>query len=284
MLRTRLLVGTILVALTAGMLFLDAPPWFPFLFVVVELLALLGTRELTSLFAGKAAPLSVLCLVGVCLVVAANWFPTVARTASMGEALSTVDGWICVVHVFAAVVLGLFLVEMHAFTGPGKAVERLALSIFAVTYLGLLPSFLVRLQFDRKDALGSVALALAIFAPKGCDIGAYFTGRFLGRHRMTPVLSPKKTWEGAVGGLVFAVLVAFGLNQLGPVIPWGVLGVVLFGLSVGIAGMLGDLAESLIKRDCQQKDASQVVPGFGGVLDVVDAIIFAAPVCYWWLR
>ena len=57
-----------------------------------------------------------------------------------------------------------------------------------------------------------------------------------------------------------------------------------FGLTVGIAGVLGDLAESLIKRDCRQKDASQVVPGFGGVLDVVDSVLFAAPVAYWWMR
>ena len=132
--------------------------------------------------------------------------------------------------------------------------------------------------------LGSVALALAIFVPKGCDIGAYFTGRLIGRHRMTPVLSPKKTWEGAAGGLAFAVAIAFALNAFRPVIPGGTAGIVGFGLTVGLAGMLGDLAESLIKRDCERKDASQAVPGFGGVLDVVDSILFAAPVAYWWLH
>src|SRR5262249_41263172 len=97
------------------------------------------------------------------------------------------------------------------------------------------------------------------------------------------VLSPKKTWEGAGGGLATAVGVAFALDSFGPVIPGGPAGVVAFGLSIGAAGMLGDLAESLIKRDLQQKDASQVVPGFGGILDVVDAVVFAAPVVYWWL-
>jgi phosphatidate cytidylyltransferase len=113
------------------------------------------------------------------------------------------------------------------------------------------------------------------------DTGAYFTGRLLGRHKMAPVLSPKKTWEGAAGGMVAAVLTALGINALGPVLhPLAAVG---FGLTVGIAGLLGDLAESLIKRDCQQKDASQIMPGFGGVLDVVDAIIFAGPVAYAWL-
>src|SRR5205823_11647324 len=93
----------------------------------------------------------------------------------------------------------------------------------------------------------------------------------------------KKTWEGAAGGLVVAVLVALGLNSLGPVIHGGIPEVIVFGLSVGVMGMLGDLAESLIKRDCERKDASQIVPGFGGVLDVVDSIILAAPVAYLWL-
>ncbi len=101
---------------------------------------------------------------------------------------------------------------------------------------------------------------------------------------MTPVLSPKKTWEGAFGGLAVAVLATIGIDRLAPHSPlhqdiaWE-LG---FGVTVGLAGMLGDLAESLIKRDCQSKDASAAVPGFGGVLDVVDAIIYSAPVSYWW--
>ena len=119
--------------------------------------------------------------------------------------------------------------------------------------------------------------------PKCCDIGAYFTGRLLGRHRMTPVLSPKKTWEGAAGGLVAGGAGGHRHQPPGPACCAADLAAVGFGLTVGLAGMLGDLAESLIKRDCQQKDASQVVPGFGGVLDVVDSIVFAAPVAYWWL-
>src|SRR5262249_34252678 len=108
----------------------------------------------------------------------------------------------------------------------------------------------------------------------------------LGRHRMTPVLSPKKTWEGAAGGIAAAAATAIGLDRFGPApvlhnALWAEIG---FGVTVGAAGMLGDLAESLIKRDCRQKDASQAVPGFGGVLDVVDAVLFAAPVAYAWFH
>src|SRR5207248_385801 len=105
---------------------------------------------------------------------------------------------------------GAFLVEMARFREPGESVVRIALTVWIAAYLGLLPSFLAQLRWPagtgfspagREVARGTTALALAVFVPKCCDIGAYFTGRFLGRHKMSPVLSPKKTWEGAAGGL-----------------------------------------------------------------------------------
>jgi phosphatidate cytidylyltransferase len=134
-------------------------------------------------------------------------------------------------------------------------------------------------DFTRSTA----AVALTIFVPKVCDIGAYFTGRLLGRHRMSPVLSPKKTWEGAAGGIIAGASVAIGIDQLWvPVTSyWWSAG--CLGLALAVAGILGDLAESLIKRDAMRKDASQIMPGFGGVLDVIDSILFAAPVAYWWV-
>src|SRR5262249_42312432 len=123
-------------------------------------------------------------------------------------------------------------------------------------------------------------LALTIFVPKAGDIGAFFTGTFLGKHKMTPTLSPKKTWEGFAGGLVASVLAAVGLGQILPVFRHGMLGAAAVG--VVVAGVLGDLAESLIKRDCQTKDAAKSIPGFGGLLDVIDSVLFAAPVAYVW--
>src|SRR5205807_2466319 len=159
-----------------------------------------------------------------------------------------------------------------------------------VAYLGLLPSFLAQLRWpagvgdERFSEAGTLSLALAVFVPKCADVGAYFAGRLFGRHAMAPVLSPKKTWEGAAGGLAASVAAAIGMDRIGsaPVLAnlWAEAG---FGVTVGLAGMLGDLAESLLKRDCRQKDASHVVPGFGGVLDVVDSVVFAAPVAYCWL-
>jgi phosphatidate cytidylyltransferase len=272
-------MGAILTALAAGVLFLDQAlsPVYPFLFGLVIQLALSACRELLDLLPAARRPPAWLCYPAVVALIAANW------PAHFLEH----DAWPWVWGIFAAVVLSAFLAEMATFREPGESVTRIALTIWIAAYLGLLPSFFAQLRWlpGPKEGIptSTVALALAIFVPKGCDLGAYFTGRLLGRHRMTPVLSPKKTWEGFAGGMVTAVLVALGLSRLGTKLYdsyWMAIG---FGLTVGLAGVLGDLAESLIKRDCRQKDAAQTLPGFGGVLDIVDAVIFAAPIVYWWL-
>ncbi len=130
------------------------------------------------------------------------------------------------------------------------------------------------------DPRRAVVLALTVFVPKFCDIGAYTVGRLFGKNKMAPVLSPGKTWEGFVGGMLFAMGTAVGINSIDEVMAWQL--AIPFGLLIGVAGVLGDLAESLIKRECRQKDAGHSVPGFGGALDVVDSILFAAPVAYLW--
>jgi phosphatidate cytidylyltransferase len=266
-------MGAVLIALAAGVVGLDFAPWYPFLLALLAVLAVAAAYELQHLLRPIASPPLWLGVGGVLAVLLANWPAHVWG----GEALPMVLG------TFAAVVLLAFLREMVAFREPGGAVLRIALTVWMAAYLGLLPSFLAQLRWDPDESRGRAALALAIFIPKCCDIGAYFTGRLLGRHKLTPVLSPKKTWEGLAGGLAFAAAIAVAINRL---LPAGLSEVraALFGVSVGGVGAVGDLAESLIKRDCRQKDASQAVPGFGGVLDVVDSIVFAAPVAYLWLR
>jgi phosphatidate cytidylyltransferase len=148
-----------------------------------------------------------------------------------------------------------------------------------------LPCFFVQVRFLTRDAYTSaVMLALVVFVPKCNDVGAFFTGTFLGRTKMTPALSPKKTWEGFAGGMLTGGVIGVVGWWLAPdIFPrGGAAEAFAFGLVVGLAGVLGDLAESLVKRDCATKDASQRIPGFGGVLDVVDSVLFAAPVAYLW--
>jgi phosphatidate cytidylyltransferase len=135
---------------------------------------------------------------------------------------------------------------------------------------------------DIVNVSGTLAIAATIFVPKLGDIGAYLIGSLFGKHLMTPTLSPKKTWEGFFGGLAVSILTAVAFNFIGPepLFRHGIPEAIGFGVAVGLAGVFGDLFASMIKRDAQVKDASQSIPGFGGVLDVVDSVLFAAPVAY----
>jgi phosphatidate cytidylyltransferase len=182
--------------------------------------------------------------------------------------------------------MGAFVGEMRRYEKPGGVMVNLALTVFALVYVGLLLSFMIQLRVLGGSTLGMLALAGMIVVVKMGDIGAYAIGRLLGRHKMAPKLSPGKTIEGAIGGLVFSCLGAYFLFQYlmprldatssgGPPFAW-----LVFGVVVGAAGMIGDLAESLFKRDMGVKDSSAWMPGFGGVLDLIDSTLVAAPVAY----
>jgi phosphatidate cytidylyltransferase len=154
-----------------------------------------------------------------------------------------------------------------------EALLRIGTTMLAVLYLGVGGALLLWIRLQ-----GSVYLVLFLVAVKFTDIGAYFTGIAVGRHKMIPWLSPGKSWEGLIGGLVLAagasVLVAVTLGPTG--LSLGE--VALFAVAVGLAGQFGDLCESLLKRSAGIKDAGAVVPEFGGVLDIIDSPLLAAPV------
>ncbi len=272
-------MGTLLVLLALGILIVDTWlwPWAPILLVVALAATGLACRELLDLLPSPR-PRRWVCHLGVAALVISNWPPHVS---SLG------DPWLWVAGATAGFLMLAFLIEAAHFQGPSGAVLRLSLAFGVVGYLGLLACFFLQLRW-LPGWHGSLALALAIFVPKCGDIGAYFTGRLLGRHPMAPVLSPKKTWEGAGGGLAASVAAAVGINALGlyfapegALLTWS--SAIGFGVVVGIVAQLGDLAESLVKRDCERKDASVRIPGFGGVLDVLDSILFSAPVSYLWI-
>lgn len=294
MLKTRLWMGALLIGLATLILLEERwlAPWYPFLFLATAFACLLGTRELLSMLDAASRPFAPLCYVGVFGILIANWrVPLV----SAGIPPASIGVWHLIGLIFVAIGIAAFLIEIRRFHGPDRIVERIAQTVLVVFYLGVLPSFLMQLRWlDAGSITGfpsraTLAIALTVFVPKCGDIAAYFTGKFLtggilGRHHMTPILSPKKTWEGLGGGLLACVGVAVGICSAAEILPGGMLVAVAFGLTVGIAGVFGDLAESLIKRDRQTKDASAAVPGFGGVLDVVDSLLFSAPVAYLWFH
>jgi phosphatidate cytidylyltransferase len=271
----RLLLGGAMVVAVFGVLVIDVYPYCPWLFGSLALLGILSSCELHALAADVPRPPRWLMGAATGIVIAAGW------PAHLGW---TADPWRDITSAFVAVMMLAFAWEMWRYRGQSGAVQRLTLLAFSTAYVGLPASFLAQMRWWGDDALkGSVALTLAIFVPKCGDMAALGVGLALGRTPMTPLLSPKKTVEGLIGGLAASVAVAVAVNWWHPLLSSDLMAG-LFGLSVGLAGVMGDLAESLIKRDFNRKDASAAVPGFGGLLDVVDAVLFGAPVAYWWLR
>jgi len=170
-----------------------------------------------------------------------------------------------------------------------RVFESISSTLFGLLYVWFLSSFLVKLRHMGADGVlggrdwnltGSGLLVSCLVASKLADVGGYLVGRKIGRTRMIPRISPNKTYEGLVAGLALSVAATllmwrFGFLPLGPW--WQAL---LFALVAGGLGVLGDLAESLLKRGSGVKDAGAVVPGFGGVLDVIDSVLVSGTVVY----
>ncbi|MEO7908221.1 MAG: phosphatidate cytidylyltransferase [Roseiflexaceae bacterium] len=136
-------------------------------------------------------------------------------------------------------------------------------------------------QFGMQPGVAWIYYACAITWLQ--DTSAYFVGRSFGRHKLAPILSPKKTWEGAAGGMLGAILTGvLGVLLLG--LPITLLQGALLGLVGGIVGPLGDLSESLIKRQVGLKDAGNLIPGHGGILDRADSLLFTIPILYYLIR
>jgi phosphatidate cytidylyltransferase len=298
MLRWRLLLGTLFIAALVGLFWLDAggaaglPPggW---LFPLVVLVCVVASGEMLWMFATRPAderPLSWLVYVGNLAIVGINALPLFYPAAETASPIGRL-GWPMAAFV-AAVLIG-FVCEMRRYEQPGKTIARLSLAIFALAYVGLLLSCTVQLRILRGNLAGLTAVASLIAVVKMGDTGAYTIGRLFGRHKMTPRLSPGKTWEGVAGAILFSAFAGWVVLRLlpgavgGPSValgsvrePLGRWQWIIYGTIVGIAGLLGDLAESLIKRDAGRKDSSPWMPGFGGLLDLLDSILFAAPVAW----
>jgi phosphatidate cytidylyltransferase len=225
-------------------------------------------------------------LLGVLIVMLATLVPVVWHTEPENGGLGKLGWTLLGLAVSLGVVIGG---ELLRYRQPGQSLQRVASGAFAICYAGLLLSFLVQLRIWSPDRLGLLAVIATILVVKLADSGAYFVGKSLGRRKLAPRLSPGKTVEGAVGAVGSALLGAWLVHSL--LLPWfcpavtrGALGwYLLFGVSMALAGMLGDLAESLLKRDAQCKDSSSWMPGLGGILDVLDSLLGAAPISFaWW--
>ncbi|MCP4886303.1 MAG: phosphatidate cytidylyltransferase [Planctomycetaceae bacterium] len=200
-------------------------------------------------------------------------------------------GWTVIGAVAAMFVV--LISEMTVYgIGPAGTIERTSHAVFVSLYAGLPMALLVSLRAMGSGNWGLAALITMILVTKSTDAGAYFTGKAIGKSKLIPRLSPGKTKEGAIGGIVTATTVAYVcLTWLFPAVAgdgtppsqvpavvflanpiWGAL---VLGPLLALSGMIGDLAESLVKRDCEAKDSGNWLPGLGGVWDVTDSLIAA---------
>jgi len=278
MLKYRLIFGPIMIALLVALLwadqaFGDAGHWPGLLILLIMILPgiRVAAAELTLLFKAKGVQTGpqILTLVGAlgCIEVYALLLAEPRDQFARAMMLATAAAF--------AVVFGMCWQARNRQTQHTMLAG--AAAGFTFVYLGVMPAFMLAIRIDHS----AWVLAAALLVTKSCDIGAYFTGRAIGRHKLIPWLSPGKTWEGLGGGLVLAAIVSLLLLMPLADLPAGY--ALLVGALLGLVGQGGDLLASMLKRDAGVKDSGSSIPGFGGILDVIDSPLVAAPVAYWLL-
>jgi phosphatidate cytidylyltransferase len=187
--------------------------------------------------------------------------------------------------------LTVFARQMFARLRHDEPLQTMAYTLFGLLYVLWLFNFITKIVYVMpRSSSGAVTgqfyVLYLIAVTKFSDMGAYLTGSVIGRHLMVPHISAKKTWEGFFGALVFALLCSLALFKLMPghlsVLTWT--HATILGLLLGFAAVIGDLAESIIKRSTGVKDSGNLLPGIGGALDLLDSLLFTAPLLFFYLR
>jgi phosphatidate cytidylyltransferase len=172
-----------------------------------------------------------------------------------------------------------------------EPLQTMAYTLFGLLYVLWLFNFITKIVYltprsSSGQLTGQFYVLYLIAVTKFSDMGAYLTGSVIGRHLMVPHISAKKTWEGFLGAIIFALLCSLALYKLMPghlsVLNWT--HATVLGLLLGIAAILGDLAESIVKRSTGVKDSGNLLPGIGGALDLLDSLLFTAPLLFFYMR
>ncbi len=280
MLKYRLIFGTLMVLFFTGIIVFDG--WMDgsltssetinkdvqgtIFYIIIALLVIPAQLEFSALAADKNLkvfkPVSVIAT----MLLAGSWYwPQVVAVSPM----------VYLAILLAFTVFATFFYQ-HLRYGNVDVIGNCGVNCFSVLYLGLLSGFVLAIRVD----FGVWALLMFIATIKTSDIGAYTFGRIFGKHKFSPRISPGKTWEGMAGAAGTAMVVAVIFAVCCEAIAMSWCAAAGLGVVMAFVGQLGDLAESMLKRDAEKKDSAQSVPGFGGILDIIDSPLVAAPVAY----
>jgi phosphatidate cytidylyltransferase len=285
MLGWRIAVSAVLIPALAGLFYLDqrAGATAPVLLGLVLLLTVRGAWEMVELFRVRSfEPSFPQTAILASAVVLSGWWGRADQLFTVRPAGDLTAPMLA----YGAAVLWLLASNADRYREPGGRMETLGAELLIVSYLGVLLCLTAQLRWVAGAAAGYLVLGSLIVTAKCGDIGAYTLGRLFGRRKMAPLLSPGKTWAGAVGALLGGAAGSWAWLHWAPPLfnaawppcsgPWSL----VYGVVIGIAGIVGDLCESLIKRDLGKKDASALMPGFGGLLDLLDSVIYAGPIAF----
>lgn len=277
MLRDRLKSGVLLGgALISAVFFLPIEWVLP----VLLLIAFLGLIEFYALLDASQIPhFKVIGVLGGLTLITASWF-----------ALRTGAVWrneVEVVVLFATT--ALILLRQIFCPHSDRPWDSMASTLFGVIYVAFLFNFILKLLVGWGPGVhGKMLILYLVLVVKLTDVGAFFIGCAIGRHKLIPRVSPKKTWEGLAGGLLSGLaasllFVHFGHGRVGP-FDFTFTDAIVLGLLLPVAGVMGDLIESVLKRAAGVKDSGTFIHGMGGVLDVIDSLLFTAPFLYIYTR
>jgi phosphatidate cytidylyltransferase len=278
MLKYRLVFGTLMTVFFAALVIFDGwmdgtltasaaddkPVQGTILCILIALLVIPAQLELSKLAEAKNlkifSPISII----ASILFATSWY---------WPQFLQIEPRIYLYFIPAFVLMALLLYQYIRY-GTSAVLANCGASYFSIIYLGLLGAFVLAVRID----FGPWALLMFVFVVKSADIGAYSLGSLFGKHKFSPEISPGKSWEGMAGAVATAIIVAILFAISCDIMVWWL--AVIFGCCFAFIGQMGDLAESMIKRDARQKDSAIAVPGFGGILDILDSLLPAAPFAY----
>ena len=283
-------ISTVILWTLVGSAFYSQRAWAHFALVAV--LSLISTLEyfrILKLAGVKCFPRFGI-LVSVAYSAALGWFFLSPGQLASGGKLE-LPAEFDLIAIFIATT-GAFTLQLRYPIKGLEALQSVAFNVLGFVYIPLLFHFAARMVYlvpGPGEVPGSVLLMMCLAVTKFTDMGAYLVGTLIGRNKMIPHVSPGKTWEGFVGALIIAEAVACGFYYFlpGPT-QLGVLGgwshVIALGLILPLLAVVGDLAESVMKRALGAKDSGQMLPGIGGALDLIDSICFTAPALYFYVK